>query len=131
MQRGADAVWEPVLPLEIVDGVDGAGLGDEVAADGDVLAVDLEQVGDRAFGVPGGREHLDAVPAPLEALVVAQALRDGDGARQGVADAGDVVVVVDALEAPERVGLGEEGGFALGDGDGDAARARGDSRPGH
>ena len=130
VERRADAVGEAVLPLEVVDGVDGPGLGDQVAGDGDGLAVDLEQVGDGALGVAGGREDLDGVAAPLEALVVLEALRDRDGARQGVADAGDVVVVVDALQAPEGVGLGEEGGLALGHGDRDAALGRAGSRPG-
>ncbi len=41
VERGARGVGHPVLPLEVVDGVDVAGLGDEVAAEGRRDAVDL------------------------------------------------------------------------------------------
>ena len=122
VERRAGGVGHPVLPLEIVDRVDVAGLGDQVPAEADGHAVDLGEEGHGPLRVPGRRQHPDVVAAPRERLVVAKGPRDPDRAGQGEADAGDVVVVVDALEPPEGVGLGEKGGLALGHRDRDAAR---------
>ena len=83
MERGADRVGQAVLPLEVVDRVDVAGLGDEVAAERRRHAVDLGSEGDRALGVPGRRQHPDVVAAPGERLVVAE--RPGDAGPGGAA----------------------------------------------
>ena len=120
VKRRAGRVGQAVLPLEVVDRVDVTGLGDEVAAEGRRQPVDLGDEGDRALGVTRGRQHPDVVLAPAERLVVAQRPRDRDRPGQGEPDAGDVVVVVDALEPPERVGLGEERCLPLGYRDRDA-----------
>ena len=84
MHRRTQGIGHAVLPLQIVDGIDVPGRGDEITAEGVGPAVDLGEIGHRAAGVPGRRLRGDLHAMPVEDLVVAQSVADHDGRRQRV-----------------------------------------------
>ena len=117
MEREEGALLVAVAVFEGVVLVEDAAGAEQIAGEGDFPTVDLADEHAAAVGVALGGDDLELDVAPGEGFVVLEVGVDGDVLGEGEEGVAVVVVVVDALVAPEEFGLVEEVAFVFGDGD--------------